>query len=39
MIVISDASAIIALSAIGKLDILRDLFQEVIIPNSQSPFK
>ena len=32
MIVISDASAIIALSAIGKLDILRDLFQEVIIP-------
>lgn len=32
MIVISDASAIIALSAIDKLHILRDLFQEIVIP-------
>lgn len=32
MIVVSDASVIIALSTIGKLDILRELFREIIIP-------
>lgn len=34
MIVISDASAIIALSIIGRIDILKELFHEIVIPSA-----
>ena len=34
MIVVSDASAIIALSIIGRLDILKELFHEIVIPTA-----
>lgn len=32
MIVVSDASPLIALSAVGRLDLLRELFGSVLIP-------
>ena len=34
MIVVSDASPLIALSTIGELEILRDLYSEIIIPQA-----
>lgn len=32
MIVVSDASPLISLAAIGQLDLLRELYAEVVIP-------
>lgn len=34
MIVVSDTSVLIALCAIGKLDILRELYREVVVPTA-----
>jgi predicted nucleic acid-binding protein len=34
VIVVSDASAVIALSIIGRLEILKELFHEIVIPSA-----
>ena len=34
MIVVSDASPLVALSRVGRLNILRQLYQRVIVPDA-----